>query len=337
VHASGLTNFDAYKRIYFDESGARAAAAQAGASTNTSINGIDAPPIIRLIARKMANSSKGEAEQLASRKASGQIRYRIDSQAGNLLADVNSKFEDQVKSPLKRRRAYPQLLNFSTSPDALNVVLMHAGEFQIAAPDGPPNIGNHYDMAVRVHESAVGNFAESAIGGETLTGEKVAEMMKESGRDIPEELQDPQSEPWSVTFASSRPVSAEFRDGLIKIAVRGVRFTRGEEVVRSAMEMSASYKVEKTLTGSKLTRQGDVDARYLKGGRESIQQITLKTFMRKKFSAIFQEEIISEGIELPPRWKHIGKLQLDHLTCDNGWLGLGWQRRSGNVRTAAKP
>ena len=337
IHSTGLTSFNAFKRIYFDENGVRAAAAQANAATNTSINNIDAPPIIRRIAWRIAGSKKGEAEQIASQKAGGQIRQRVDSQANGLLGQMNARFEDEVVKPLTRRRAYPELLQFSTTAHTLNVKVMHANDYQIAAPTGPPKISKSYDVALRMHESAIGNFAESAIGGETLTGEMVADMMKKSGREVPEELQNNQeSEPWSITFASSRPVAVEFNDGTITIGVRGVRFTRGSEVVKSAMEMSATYKVEKTATGSKLTRQGDVEARYLKGGRESIQQITLKTFMRRKFGAILKEEIVSEGIEMPRRWKHVGRLQVEHIECDNGWLALGWLRSDGRVRTASR-
>ena len=337
IHSTGVTNFSAFKRVYFDQNGVRAALAQANASTNTSINNIDAPPIIRRIAWRIAGNKKGQAERIASQKAGGQISQRVDSQANGLLGQINARFENEVRKPLTRRRAYPGQLRFSTTSNTINVLLMHANDYQIAAPTGPPKFGKTYDVALQMHESVIGNFAESAIGGETLTGKKVADLMKKSGRDVPEELQNTEeSEPWSITFASSRPVAVDFNDGMIKIGVRGIRFTRGNEVVKSAMEMSATYKVEKTATGSKLTRQGDVEARYLKGGRESIQQITLKTFMRRKFGALLKEEIVSDGIELPGRWQHVGKLQVDHIECDNGWLALGWLRSYARVRTAAR-
>ena len=58
--------------------------------------------------------------------------------------------------------------------------------------------------------------------------------------------------------------------------------------------------------------------------------------MQKKFSALFKEEIAGEGISLSGKWENAGKLRLRQLDCLNGWIALGWEKPSKDVRTAKK-
>lgn len=110
------------------------------------------------------------------------------------------------------------------------------------------------------------------------------------------------------------------------MAVRGRRFTRGDQVVRAEIEISANYKLEKTGMGSKLTREGDVSVEYVNRRQLSVREVAMKTFLRKKFDALFKPEISSEGLELPERFRSIGKLALRQLSADQGWLALGWEQ-----------
>ena len=62
------------------------------------------------------------------------------------------------------------------------------------------------------------------------------------------------------------------------------------------MEISASYKLEKSNGGSKLTRQGDVVAEYINKQRQSVLETAMKSLMRQKFEALFKPEIVSDGL-----------------------------------------
>jgi hypothetical protein len=102
------------------------------------------------------------------------------------------------------------------------------------------------------------------------------------------------------------------------------------------MEISASYKLEKNNGGSKLTRQGDVVAEYVNKERQSIAETAMKTLMRRKFEALFKPEIVSDGLMLPEQLRNVGKLQLQQLQADKGWLTLGW-KKPGDSQTASAP
>jgi hypothetical protein len=186
-----------------------------------------------------------------------------------------------------------------------------------------------------MHETMVLNFGETLLGGETLTDERLVELLTESEVEVPEELQvTPDKDPWSITFASVQPVSARFENNRMKLAIHGRRFTRGEQVVRADIEISADYVLERQGNGSKLTRQGDVMVEYLDRERLSVGQVAMKTFLRKKFDALFKAEFKSDGLQLPDRLKAVGPLKLRELSADKGWLVLAWEQNSASPQVA---
>jgi hypothetical protein len=206
--------------------------------------------------------------------------------------------------------------------------MMRAGASNLASPGKPPKLNGTHDLAVRVHDSIVENFSEALLGGETVSDEDVVEMFERAELEIPEELTiGPDKDPWSITFADVRPLSAEFTEGAVKLALQGKRFTRGDQGVRANVRISADYQIEAQPDGHfKLTRQGDVQVDFPGRTRLSTAQVAQKTFLRRKFDALFESEIVTNGLKLPGRWGEAGTLDLTHLRSSTGWLTLTWQR-----------
>ena len=251
----------------------------------------------------------------------------MDNQAADFLADANDSFNEKIRFPLIRRDAFPKLFSFSTTDSKLFVTLLHAARAQMSAPGEAPALAGEHDLSARLHESAVNNFSESLFGGTTLTNDKLVEMLEKADAEVPAELRTTDEEPpWSITFAPELPITAEFNDNNhIKIAIRGRRFVRGDSEVVANLQISAVYAAEKTDTGSKLTRQGDVSVEYINRDKLTAEEVAMKTIMQKKFRALFKEETVSEGLTLPGRWgERVGKLHLQELVANGGWLTLGW-------------
>ena len=236
------------------------------------------------------------------------------------------KYEDTFIKPLVRAGEFPQQFDLSTSVEALLLTAMQANGAQLAAPTSGPSTAEDMDLSLRAHESLVGNFSEVILGGYRLTDERLAETWEKITGNVPEELQiSEEKDPWTITFARRQPVAAVFGDGTARFAVRGRAFSRGDTVLRDPIEISASYSLERTPTGTKLTRQGEVAVDFLRsGGRLNVRQITFKTFLRRKFSAIFKESIVRDGLQLGGNLEKRGKLQLARLESGNGWIALGW-------------
>lgn len=341
VWTSGYTQIATSKHIFFDANGILTSGTSAWCSTSSNIDSIAARcGLIERIAWKKAGQQKGQAEAVASARAEARIAGQVDAEMGTRLADANQSYFDKFRNRLVRRDSFPEVLKMSSTEEAVLVHVRHAKNNQLATATEPPVISGNHDLSIRVHESAVINFGESLIGGETLTDERLVEILEESKAEVPEELKvTPDKDPWSITFSSEHPVSAKFADNGVKLAIRGRRFTRGDQVVREEIEISANYKLEKAGTGSKLTRLGEVRVEYVNRKQLSVGQVAMKTFFRKKFDALFKPDITSDGLKLPDRFKGIGKLQLRQLSSDQAWLVLGWEQPSDSaaVELAANP
>jgi len=325
VFSRGFTSVAARKRLELDDAGLHDYRATARCSTRTRIGRVDAGRLVRHVAMKRINESKPEAEAIASWRVAGRIAASVDARAVDLVGDANAKFEDKFRTPLVRRGGFPQSLGFRTTDDALLVTMLQAGRYQLAAPNAPPALKGKFDLAVRMHESLAGNMSQAVLGGVTLTDERLVEIIKETTGKVPPELViTEEDDPWSITFDSEAPIDVRFHDKTVKIMIRGKRFTRSDQEIRKAVEIAAVYSLEKLADRARLVRQGDVQIEFAGRSKLSTSDIAMKTFMKKKFEGLFKPEIVSEGLALPERWKSLGKLKLDQLTCDKGWLALGW-------------
>jgi len=325
VFSRGYTSVAAKKSLTLDAMGLSGRPATARCSTRTRIGNVEAGRLIKHVAMKRIEQTQPEAEAIASRRAAGKIASSVDERSKDLLGDANTAFADKFRLPLVRRGGFPQQLHFQTTDDALQVTMLQAAGDQLAAPNAPPALAGKFDLAVRMHESLVGNLSQAVLGGVTLTDVRLAEMIKEVTGKVPDELAvTEESEPWAITFTSKRPIEARFDGQTVKITIRGKRFGRGDQEVSRLLEVSATYTVEKLPDRARLVRQGDVQVDFLGRASLSASDVTMKAFMKRKFGDLFKPEIVSEGLALPERWKSMGKLQLQQLGCDQGWLALGW-------------
>ena len=337
IFSRGFTSVAAKKSLTLDETGISDRPATARCSTRTRIGKVEAGRVAKHIAMKRIQQSTPQAEVIASRRAAGKIASSVDERSNDLLGDANTTFADKFRLPLVRRGGFPQLMQFRTTDDALQVTMLQAGRDQLAAPNTPPALTGKFDLAVRLHESLVGNLSQAVLGGVTLTDEGLAEMIKELTGKVPDELAvTDESEPWSITFTSELPIEARFDAQTVKILIRGKRFGRGDQEVRKLLEISATYAIEKMPDRARLVRQGDVQVDFVGRAKLSTSDVAMKAFMKRKFDGLFKPEIVSEGLVLPERWKSIGKLQLQQLGCDQSWLALGWLKPPAAAETEAR-
>lgn len=342
IYSSGVTSVSASKDLRMTDLGFLAEPATAECSTSTSIDGISAKcNMVRKMAAKKVAQSKGQAEAIASSRAEARVAGQLDEQSGELVDKANDSFQQKFRARLVRRGQLPRQMQFMTTADQLSLVMLQSGDHHLAAPGAPPAVAAPRDLNVRLHDSFVGNLSEAAVGGLTLTDEKLAEMLKEMAGEVPEELQiGPDKDPWSITFASEHPVQATFTDKLVTLVVNGRRFTRGEgsskREIKDAARIVATYAVAKTDGGAKLTRQGDVEVEYVNlKGSQSATQIAFKTFLRRKFDSLFKAEIASTGIQLKGRWEKAGKLVVQDVQLSPGWVTLGWNLAAPPAKVAA--
>jgi hypothetical protein len=328
IYSRGATTIFAVRPLYVTQNGLSGAPSMAQCSTSTVIDDIQTRSrLINKIAWKRAGKSKGEAEAIASDHAETRAEKSFDERTQTLINEANANFRDKFLTPITRVDSQPEAFDFSSTDSELRIVARVAKPWHFAA-GSPPPVAENCDLVVRLHDTFVGNASENALGGYTLTDEKLAQLMQEFTGNVPEELQITQDkDPWSITFASYQPFGMEVQGNTVRMIVRGKRFTRANSVVRDEMDISATYVIERTALGTKLVRQGDVAVTYPKiKGTLSAQKVTIRGFLRKKFENLFKPEFVSEGIQPKGKWARIGRLQIAQITAENGWLVLGWNR-----------
>jgi hypothetical protein len=255
-----------------------------------------------------------------------------------MLGKADAAFDEDFRNPLLRKDGFPNLLRFGTTEEHLRVEMMRAGPGQLAAPSDPPELESGHDVAARVHDSLVGNLCETLFGGETLSDESLVELLEQAEAEVPEELQiSPDKDPWSITFSRYQPITGEFSNDGVRLAIQGTRFTRGDQVIRRTIQISAAYTVEEVNGGLCLTRQGDVVVDYPNRTRLSVAEVAMKTFLRKKFDALFKAEVVAEDLVLPGRFEQFGPLKLSQLNVGTGWLAIGWKKAPDEAQVAAAP
>ena len=326
IWSTGLTTLAATKEIHFGTDGFSDQPADAEAATSTNVYALSARScFIEKLAWRRVGKTKGQAEIVASQHAAGRLAQQMDERVDEMLADPKSSYNERFREPLLRRGQWPSVFHVSSTPKNVVLKMLQANVAQASAAVAAPKVDESRDLDVRLHETFVSNFSRAMIGGVTLTDERLEEILEKSGGEVPDELKTSSDKPpWSITFSSTKPVSATFREGRVRFAIFGRRFSQGGNVVESPIRLSASYSIERTPQGAKLTRQGDVVVEFTRLKRLGPTQIALRTVMRAKFEALFKPEFNTEGIQLPGRWKDAGILKLAHISPQSGWLSVGW-------------
>lgn len=345
IYSSGVSSIAGCKRVIIDERGVSAFPAAASVNTNSTITGVGstrggiAGCIVTRVASRKAAQSKGQATAIASRHAEQRISERLDSEAAPQMATSNRDMRERFRDPLKRVGTYPASMQFSSTADALQINALEAGWTQLGAPSAPPELEGAHALTAIAHQSVVVNAANTMFAGRTLHDWEIRnEIIRRKGS-LPEEMRDDEDrDPWSISFDDDQPIHFQIDDGGFRVLIRFSRFTSGERKL-SNVNLAADYKASKDGTRLVFERQGDITVK--RDGEEAnaripIGEVALRSVLRKKFAKLFKERIEGEGMELPGRYKSLGKLPVGNFRFDDGWAAVGWNL-PGNPNVAAAP
>ncbi len=326
ILSDGITRVGGRKRLTMDAEGWDSSPAVASARTRTRIRRISArTSVTETIAWNRARRTQPQYEAIASGRSGRRVAGRMDAQIEELLATPQERLQEAFRKPLLRRGAFPRELAFRTSEEQLFVRLLQAAGSQLGAPGAPPSSAEGYDLCLQLHQSLVGNLSQALLGGVSLSDEQLQGFLDELLGEVPEAFRiSAEDEPWSITFAAERPLHVRFDDQGFTVALRATQFRRGDQTVRENIEVAATYALEQTSRGARVTRQGDIDIRFAGRPQMRVGDVAVQTFLRRNFSELFREQFDSEGLELPGRWQEAGQLILETLDSRNGWLAIAW-------------
>ena len=159
------------------------------------------------------------------------------------------------------------------------------------------------------------------------------EQDRETGTDATTSAK-PSDRPWSITFRRKRPVSVEFSDEQIKLAVHTARIVSAGDRF-DGWDLIVKYKLNPKNGGLFLLRSGDVDVLPTNfdpaaGRGLSTRQVGLRSNLIKVINDLtdqgdgFPKTLEMPMIELTGELADVGRLALRKSNSENGWLTLTW-------------
>ena len=335
IYSSGTTRITGQQVIYLDTNGVQANTPSSQGKTAIRTTGIGTTScgirgcIVERVATKRVAEAKPAAEAATSRKVQTRLNQRLANRVDKLVAEANQRYWVQLRQPLVAKNQFPQNFWIHTTANELLASGVMAGPAQVGAASAPPALPTHADIAIRLHETAVNNYAQGMLGGETIHSKQMRDEMLEIIGEMPTQFQDEEGRAaWSITFANERPIEVHFADDTFTITIRGKQYTSDERTYR-AMNVTAVYKVETSPTGMKAVRQGDLQIfppGFVPGRRRfSVPEQTLRSMLERRFNRLFTPELGAEPMEPPGRFKSIGPLAISNLSTQAGWITVGLQ------------
>ncbi len=306
---------------------------QTQATTDTTVDSVCAVRggmLVACIAQRQAAKKECQAEWESSRKAERRVNRRMLDEAEEPLRLVRDVFVNKFRRPLNARKLFPPLLKFRTTREALLVTAMQAGPYHLAAPAPPPEPPVGGDLTVRMHESMVNNFAESAFGATVVNTARMKSMAVSFLGEVPKEMEaQMQDTDWSIILPRRQPVVVGFGDGQIRVTMRPRAFRSGGQTF-SGLDITALYTVARREDGFHAVRQGAVVFHPTGTDPSAADQLSPADLaklrrLEPRVNQLLRDDWRVENLVAPPRFAGMRPLALDQWRAENGWVAMTWK------------
>lgn len=330
---TGTGDIDLARTLKIDSSGFHLSGNKTDVVLNTTIDAIcHNMEIVRKLAWKAARRQKPKADCIATQRLKQQVSQQFEEEASNLKLDSQSGFLAEGGTALQRLSLTEPINAWSSTDQLLAIDSLFRAAHQLGSVDARPTIDEKFDVAIQIHESAVENACATVLAGRTLNEQKLDELLGKIGRGEEDNAAKGEAgdavdeEPFEIVFSQLRPIVFEARDQLLRVGVRGRRFTKGTRVLQKALEVTADYKPTTLDDGSVvLKRVGKVKIGF--GGKKlSISEAGMKPVIEKSFGKVFPDAILQKPITVAEDAKMESLRGLEMrprlVQADGGWLTI---------------
>jgi hypothetical protein len=355
IRSNSDTNFTATKRVFLADEAFTSTGSRSHATTDTHLRSVAkrggglGSRLVSRIGWKRAREKERQAESIAADHAEDRIDRRFNDEVNDKMRDARKRYEDEYRRPLARRGALPDYIRFSSDPDSINLEVAQASRSQLGAVGAPPEPPAGHDMSMRLHGSAVNNYAANVLGGATATQTKPDEDLKFDVK-LPDWMKDAWKKrkteptedaaaaaepfkPYSLRFRDGRPISVDFGEGKVKLTIHISRLTSGDQTF-SNWDVTSTYTPELADGGITLRREGDLEmlpANFR--GTLSSRQVAERSNLEKELNARsargqgFPKTVEFESLKPDGALEDVGPLEFNQFNSDAGWLTVAWDRR----------
>ncbi|MGC6446454.1 MAG: hypothetical protein ACON5J_08525 [Rubripirellula sp.] len=324
LKSESVGEVDLKRTITLSEAGIDFSKTTSEVSLTTKITNMTAKSDLALrVGKKQSVKKKPQADRIAKEKLRRRVTEQFESEMDGLQAEASSRFLGEAKPVLDRLALSPPRQQWSSREDLLALDVTFRSPSQLSAINQASDFENSFSFAAQVHESVIANAFATILAGRTLDKDRLNELLENAGAPAPAN-EDEEESSFEISFSRSRPVIFEARDGKLKVGIRGTRFAQGDRTpLNKAMEITASYEVVTSESGSKaLQRVGDVEVSFPRE-RLSIRDAGLKPIIQKEFSKIFPAVILEKSIQIAED-AEIETLRGSEFSCSEIKANLGW-------------
>ena len=295
-------------------------------------------PIMERAAWKQVAEKQAAAEREIARLTRSRIAERLEKETADALTDLRRRFHETFYVRPRRFDKAPEFATRSTER-GIFLGLTQARSDQLAAWGPPPEFDPGTRWGLALHESLFNNIASSGamFGGSVQTDETVERFVATLTGDVPPDLRVfSNSRPWSVALAPE-PVTLRFRDGRIDLELRTAAWSIDDRVFDRPFTVRTRYRVENSVFGATFVRETDVAIEPTDGRPwTAAEQADLLPHVSRKLAALLPSFGRLNNLSVPRSegLGPIGTAQLRQLSCDDGWLTLGYRREAEPAATA---
>ena len=329
---TGTGDIDLARTLNIDSSGFELSGNKTDVELNTTIDAIcHKMELVRKLAWKAARRKKPKADRIATQRLKQQVSRQFKEEVSNLNLSSQSGFLADGGTAFERLSLTPPILEWSSTEQVLAIDSLFRASHQLGSVDPRPAVDEAFDVAIQIHESAVENACSTVLAGRTLNEKKLDELLGKIGRGVADSAAEVEGdeegeEPFEIVFSQLRPIVFEARDQVVRVGVRGRRFTKGKRVLQKALEVTADYKPTKLEDGTVvLKRDGKVKVDF--GGKKlSISEAGMKPVIEKSFGKVFPDVILERAIKVAEDAKVESLRGLEFrprlVQVDGGWLTI---------------
>lgn len=326
VRTRNDANFNATTPIQVSQHGVQLGHSDAQVRGRTQLRGIrtnyDRLPLVGTVVRGVVanqfDSMAAKSNQIANRRIENEVESKIDQQLNQRIGQATDQLGKLVLGPLGRLQLDPTVTDMQTTDERLLARYRLATDGQLAAFTPRPRAMSDSLVSVQVHQSAVNNTLQQLVPSDRPTPirEAISNAVRTFGdqsiqlpNDIPSDV--------LVQFSKTRPMTAEFDDGLVWVTMRIVQLRRHNRLNLTKFIVRATYRPVIDGGEARLVREGHL---RISGPGMSMRE-------RLPIRAIFNK-VLSPNRPLPLTTAALADhealrgLRISQLELRDGWIAL---------------
>ena len=331
------------KTIFLSEDRFHTTTARSSSDLTSRTTGLDTDAgcltrdIILKIAKNQIPKRKPRYDAESRRLAARRLSERLNSEADSQITELFTRYQKELRDPLLKTGLFAVPWKFQTTETELKWSASVAATSQPAAASSPPELPDASDIAVRVHQSALNNAAQSQLAGRRIEIDEFMDQIKERFPRLAEKIDRDEEDPLTaITFAARSPVSFTFKDNLVTVIVHIDRFEQGEQV-HPGLDITVKYRVKaETVTENDRTTMNFVFEKAEtpivfppgfdpnSGARIGARYFAIRNIVMNRLDEQLKDTFVVSPLELEEQWKNKGYLIPQTIIASQGWLTVSW-------------